>query len=96
VVEGSGEGAQLAKSISYGLIASIARFAMAVRSDDTGPAIEAELTNLSFEKLNGVRFIGKTGPIERGKLRDPNGERYDDKTTIATEVTPNNAKEWEQ
>jgi hypothetical protein len=98
VVEGSSDGAQTAKAISYRLIGSIVRSAMGVKSNDMGPEVEAKLTNFDFEHLDGVRFIGKTGKVERGKLRDPSAgptsERYDDKTTIACGVTPD-MKEWE-
>ena len=87
-----------AKEISLDLIGSIARSAMGVRSDDKSPEVAAKLTDFNFEDLDGIRFIGKTGRIERGKLRDPNagsnGDRYDDKTTIACGVTPDMEKDW--
>jgi hypothetical protein len=95
VVEGSSE---TAKSISLGLIGSIVRTALGVTLDDMSPAVEAKLSNFDFESLDGVRFIGKTGKIERGKLRDPsagpNSEKYDDKTTIACGVTPDMTADW--
>jgi hypothetical protein len=96
VVEGSSDGAQTAKDISHGLIASIVRSALGVRIDDMSPAVEAKLKDFNFEDLDNVNFIGK---IERGKLRDPsagpNSDRYDDKTTIATGVTPDMTTDWE-
>jgi hypothetical protein len=98
VVEGSSEGAKTAADISFGLIGSIARSAMGVRADDLSPEVEAKLVDFDFEDLDGVAFIGKTGKIERGRLRDPsagpNSDRYDDKTTIARGVTPDMEKEW--
>jgi hypothetical protein len=98
VVEGSSDGAKTATSISLDLIGSIARSALGLRSDDMSPAAEAKLSNFDFEKLDGICFIGKTGKVERGKLRDPsagpNSERYDDKTTIACGVTPDMEKDW--
>lgn len=98
VVEGSSAGCQTAKEISYGLIGSIVRSALGLRLDDMSPEVEAKLANFDFENLDAVAFIGKTGKIERGKLRDPsagpNGDRFEDKTTIATGVTPDLEKEW--
>jgi hypothetical protein len=99
VVEGSSDGAKQAQSISFGLIGSIVRSAMGVKSDDMSPAVEAKLADFDFEDLDGIRFIGKTGRIERGKLRDPtqgpNSERYDERATLACGVTPDMTKEWE-
>jgi hypothetical protein len=98
VVEGSSAGAMTAQSISYGLIGSMVRSAMGLRSDDMSPQVAAKLTDFNFEDLDGIRFIGKTGRIERGKLRDPsqgqNGDRYDDKATLARGVTPDMEKDW--
>jgi hypothetical protein len=95
VVEGSSE---IAKSISLGLVGSIVRSAMGVKLDDMSPEVDAKLGNFEFDDLDGVRFIGKTGKIERGKLRDPsagpNSDKFDDKTTIATGVTPDMAADW--
>jgi hypothetical protein len=100
VVEGSNDGAKTAQSISYALIGSIVRSAMGVRADDMSPAVEAKLGSFDFEDLDGIRFIGKTGRIERGKLRDPsqgpNSEKYDDKSTLACGVTPDMTQEWAQ
>jgi hypothetical protein len=99
VVEGSSDGAKQAQSISYGLIGSIVRSALGVKADDMSPAVEAKLANFDFEDLDKVRFVGKTGRIERGKLRDPtqgpNSEKYDDKATLACGVTPDMTKDWE-
>jgi hypothetical protein len=96
-VEGSSE---RARGINFDLIGSIVRSAMGVKSDDMSPAVEAKLANFDFEDLDGIRFIGKTGRIERGKVRDPSqgpdSERYDDKATLGTGVTANMTKEWEQ
>jgi hypothetical protein len=98
VVEGSNDGAKTAQAISFGLIGSIVRSAMGVKSDDMSPAVEAKLSDFHFEALDRVAFVGKTGRIERGKLRDPsqgpNGERYDDKATLACGVTPDTGKDW--
>jgi hypothetical protein len=100
VVEGSSDGAKKAQSISYDLIGTIVRSALGVRADDMSPAVEAKLANFDFEGLDNVRFLGRTGRIERGKLRDPtqgpNGERYDDRATLETGVTPDMGKDWEQ
>jgi hypothetical protein len=100
VVEGSSDGAKTATSISLGLVSSIARSAMGLRSDDMGPAAEATLSDFKFEDLDGTQFIGRTGKVERGKLRDPsqgpNGERYDDRATLERGVTPDMGKDWEQ
>jgi hypothetical protein len=98
VVEGSSDGAKTAQSVCFALIGSMVRSAMGVKWDDMSPAVEAKLANFNLKDLNGMRFIGKTGPIERGKLRDPgqgpNGERYNDKTKIARGVTPDMEKDW--
>ena len=97
-VEGSSDGARTAQSISFGLIGSIVRSAIGVRADYTSPPTEAKLANFSFENLDGIAFIGKTGRIERGKLRDPsqgpNSDRYDDRATLATGVTLDMATDW--
>jgi hypothetical protein len=72
---------------------------MGVRSDDMSPAVEAKLVSFDLEDLDKIRFIGKSGKIERGKLRDPsqgpNSDRYDDKATLACGVTPDMGKDWE-
>jgi hypothetical protein len=81
VVEGSSDGAKTAQAISFGLIGSIVRSAMGVKSDDMAPAVEAKLSNFDFEALDRVAFVGKTGRIERGKLRDPSRARMASVTT---------------
>jgi hypothetical protein len=100
VVEGSSDGAKTAQAISYGLVGSIVRSALGVNANDMSPAVEAKLANFDFEDLDKIRFVGKTGRIERGKLRDPtqgpDGDRYDDRATLACGVTPDMTKEWDQ
>ena len=80
------------------MIGSIVRSAMGVKLDDMSPEVDAKLIDFDFEDLDNVRFIGKTGKIERGKLRDPsagpNSDRFDDKTTIACGVTPDMEADW--
>jgi hypothetical protein len=80
------------------ILGSIARSAMGVNANDRSKETEAKLGNFQWEDLNGARFIGKTGKIEKGKLKDPtqgpNGERYDDKATLACGVTPDMKEEW--
>jgi hypothetical protein len=97
-VEGPEPGHEAAKQISYALIGSIVRSACRLALDDMGPEAQTKLNDFNFEDLHDARFIGKTGKIERGKLRDPSmgphGDRYDDKTTLACGVTPDMAKEW--
>ena len=97
VVEGSSDGAKTAQKISYDMLGSVARSALGLASTDMSKAAEQALGDFDFEVLDGTRFIGKTGRIERGKLRDPrqgpNGERYDDRATLGTGVTPD-MPEW--